>query len=219
MSLAEEDETDEVFTDTSVLLNYVLDQGDEGAIKLITSSDRTIIISETVSSEFERVPERRDDIYIDILKIVASEEESIENEVVSQRDYLEGSDASYFRSLRDKLVEEGPEYRLKQLREHQKMIDRRYGQTMGIMSRVLDENKDELLISKIARCIGNKDDGKVICDAAMWSGEGGNGDLATLDIRHILSNYSEINEIIKSHHGPGHTLQIKKPIKYVSDKR
>lgn len=217
MSLAEEDETEEVFTDTSVLLNYVLNQGDEGAIKLVTSSDRAIVISETVSSEFERVPERRDDIYMDLLRIVISDGENIENAVVSERDYLEGSDASYFRPLRDELVEKRPEFRLKQLREHQKIIDRRFGQTQEIISRVLDENEDDILISKIARSIGNEDDGKVICDAVMWSGEGGNGDLATLDIRHILSNDSEINEIIRDHHGSGHTLQIKKPIKYVSN--
>lgn len=216
MADSEPEPSETVFCDTSVLLNYVLDQGDEGARTLLTESDCHVVISEKVEGEFERVPERREDIYLDFMEIIPSVDESIESISVSDRDYLKPNDEAFFTRLCEELAEEDTaKKKLQRLREKQRIIDRRYGQTREIIHEICEQNDDLGLILQLGSIIENEDDCQVVSDAVQWSASGGSGMFATLDVTDIISCEADINEIITEYHDAEATLDIGRPEVFV----
>lgn len=201
-----------VFCDTSVLLDYVLDQGHAAARRLLTESERLIVISETVEEEFERVPERREDVYLDFIRAITSEDSTLEDQTITDREYLHPNDGSFFARLRDEITDaDGENDRLKRLREKQRIIDRRHGQTREIIHRVLEQNDDLGLLLQLGTVVDNEDDCQVLGDAAEWSHSGGSGAFATLDADDILSNSERINEVVETYHDSEAVLDIGTP--------
>lgn len=201
-----------VFCDTSVLLDYVLDQGNAAAQKLLVESERLVIVSETVEEELERVPDRREEVYIDFIEIITSEDESLEYQTVSDREYLHPNDRSFFERLRTELAEDDEaKERLKRLREKQRTIDRRYGQIREIIHGVVERNDDLGLILQLGTVVDNEDDCQVLGDAVQWSRSGGSGAFATLDVDDILSNSESINDVVEKYHDSEAALDIGVP--------
>lgn len=218
MAETEPDSSGEVFCDTSVLLNYVLDQGDEGARILLTESKRHTVISEKVKTEFERVPERREDIYLDFMRIIPLEDSSIENLSISDRDYLKPNDEAFFIRLKEEVTQgDTAKERLQRLREKQKIIDRRYGQTREIIQKVCEQNDDLGLIFQLGSVIENDDDCQVVSDAVQWTATGGSGMFATLDVGDLISHSDNINKIVEEYHGGEATLDIGEPGSFIDD--
>lgn len=201
-----------VFCDTSVLLDYVLDQGDAAARRLLTESDQSIVVSETVEEEFERVPERREAVYLDFIRVVTAGDSTIEDQTIADREYLHPNDESFFSRLRDEIAgADAAKDRLKRLREKQRIIDRRHGQTREIVHRVLERNDDLGLLLQLGTVVENEDDCQVLGDAVGWSHSGGTGAFATLDTDDILSNAERINEVVETYHDPTAALDIGAP--------
>lgn len=201
-----------VFCDTSILLDYVLDQGTSGARALVVEGERPVVVSETVEEELERVPDRREDVYVDFVEVIASEDSSLEDQTVSERDYLHPNDRSFFSRLRDELAEgDETRERLKRLREKQRVIDRRYGQTKEIIHRVVERNDDLGLVLRLGTVVDNEDDCQVLGDAVGWSRSGGSGAFATLDADDILSNAERINDVVEQYHDPEAALDVGAP--------
>lgn len=216
MSTSDPTQSEAVFCDTSVLLNYVLDQGDVGARKLLAESDRLVVISEKVENEFEQVPDRREDIYLDFMQLISRDGESVEDLSITDRDYLMPNDEGFFVELKDEIADgDGVKDRLTRLRERMKIIDRRYGQTREIIHEVCDQNDDLGLLLQLGTIIDNEDDCQVVADAVQWAGDGGSGAFATLDIGDIVSNADAINEIIADYHGEGAQLDIGRASEFV----
>lgn len=216
MSTSEPERSEAVFCDTSVLLNYVLNQGDDGAQKLLAESDRLIVISEKVDTEFEQVPDRRDDIYLDFMQLISSDGESIEDLSVTDRDYLMSNDEAFFVELKDAVTDgDGTKERLSRLRERMKIIDRRHGQTREIVHEISNQNNDLGLLLQLGRVIENDDDCQVVADAVQWSENGGSGAFATLDVGDLIANAEAINEIVGEYHDENATLEIGRPDAFV----
>lgn len=218
MAEPEPDPSEAVFCDTSVLLNYVLDQGDEGARRLLTESKRHIIISEKVEAEFERVPERREEIYLDFMEIIPSEGNSIENLSLSDRDYLKPNDEAFFTRLQEEISDgDTTMEKLQRLREKQRIIDRRHGQTREIIRGVCEQNDDLGLILQLGSVIENEDDCQVVSDAIQWAASGGSGMFATLDVVDLISRSDNINGIVEDHYDDGATLDIGRPGSFLDE--
>jgi hypothetical protein len=212
MSGADFEEVERVFCDTSVLLSYILDQDDGEVRRMVTEVDCPLIISEKVSEELETVPERRDDIYMDFIQVILSDDSEVGDQAIEDRDYLHFNDRSTFESLKKELdAEETPERQLTILRERQKLIDRRYGQVREVIEEIVDQNDDFGLILRIGQVVENDDDCQVLADAADWSGNAGCGDFTTLDQADILSNVEEINSAIRDYHDERYQLNILLP--------
>lgn len=212
MSTTESAASTGVFCDTSVLLDYVLNQGNDAAKRLLTESERFVVVSETVEEEFERVPERREDVYLDFMRVVISEDTALEDQTIADREYLHPNDRSFFEQLRhDVAGADAAKDRLKRLREKQRIIDRRHGQTREIIHRILEQNDDLGLLLQLGTVVENEDDCQVLGDAVEWSHSGGSGAFATLDADDILSNSERINEVVETYHDPGAVLDIGGP--------
>lgn len=207
----------DVFCDTSVLIDYVLDQGNTGARELLIESAQEKIISEKVEEEFEKVPDRKDEIYYDFLDIITSEEEDIAEQKADERDYLKKNDIGFFNSLRSDISEgESTRDKMRILRETQKIADRRYGRVEEIVGEPHPQNDDLDLIFKLGSVINNEDDCQVICDAVDWSINGGSGNFATLDKHDLINNREDINQAIKSKKDHSAILRIEPPDEYVT---
>lgn len=201
-----------VFCDTSVLLSYVLDQSSPGVERLLIESDQPKVIGETVEREFHRVPERREAVYRDFLKIVTSDDESVADATVAERDYLEPNDAAFFRTLRDEVAcADDVEGKLTTIREKQKIVDRRFGQIEQILHEVYPRSDDIALLLSLGRVVDNEDDCQVLCDAVAWSADGGSGAFTSLDRDDIVSNAERINDAIRENHPSAATLDIALP--------
>ncbi len=212
MSSTEPTRSDEVFCDTCVLLDYVLDQGNEGARELLIEADDPKVISEKVESEFNKVPDRREDIYLDFMKIITSDDTTVEETEIGEREYLSPNDMGFFEQLKEEVVEgDSPTERLKILREKQKLIDRRFGQTQEIISRICEQNDDFGLLLNISKIVSNEDDCQVISDAVKWAMNGGSGKLTTLDSKDIIQNSDAINDAISDYHEEPPELHIMRP--------
>lgn len=207
----------EVFCDTSVLISYVLDQGVEEAQRLILESDFEKVISEKVEEEFQRVPDRKDDIYYDFLEIITSNDDDVVQQKAEERDYLKPNDVGFFQRLRDDLAEgESMKEKMRILRERQKIADRRFGRVQEIVGDPLPRNDDIELLLRLGQEIENEDDCQVVCDAVDWSLNGGSGNFATLDKHDLLRHGGRINRAIESKRGESGTLEISHPSHYLS---
>lgn len=204
-----------VFCDTSVLISYVLDQGVEGAKRLLLESDLEKVISEKVEEEFQQVPDRKDEIYYDFLEVITSDDDDIGQQKVKGRDYLKPNDIGFFNRLRDEIEQgESVKQKMRLLRERQKIADRRYGRVQEIVGEPHPRNDDVELLLRLGREISNEDDCQVVCDAVDWSLNGGSGKFATLDKHDLLKNERTINQAIESKKESSATLDISPPGHY-----
>ncbi|MCT9095353.1 hypothetical protein [Haloarchaeobius sp. HME9146] len=201
-----------VFCDTSVLLRYVLGQGDTAAQELLIEKENSKIISPKVKEEFEIVPERKEEIYLDFMELLTSEDRSIAEAKAEDRDYLKTNDVDFFKSLRDEIAsKDDKRAKLKTLREKQKIIDQRWGRVSALVEDTKEQNDDLGLILKLGRIVDNEDDVQVICDAARWSDNGGSGLFCTLDYHDIINNRDEIREAILDYDENCDSLKIGDP--------
>lgn len=207
----------EVFCDTCVLISYILDEQNEGARKLLLESEFGKVISEKVEEEFQRVPDRKDDIYYDFIQVITSDEDDIAEQKADERDYLKHNDVGFFNQLRDEVQQgESQKEKMRILREKQKVADRRYGRIQEIVGEPYPRNDDIALLLGIGQEVSNEDDCQVVCDAVNWNLNGGSGRFATLDKKDLLSNKREINEAIEEKKGSEGTLEISLPKAYVA---
>mgnify|MGYP000123807196 CR=1 FL=1 len=212
MSATEPDDLDGVFCDTSVLLDYVFDQGRDGTRALLIEKDNPKVISKKVKQEFEKVPERKEEIYLDFIDIITSDSDSIADAKVSERDYLKTNDVGFFRELQDTISDaETEQEQLRVLREQQKIVDRRWGQVEQVIDDICEQNDDVGLILKLQAVVSNEDDVQVICDGARWAHNGGSGRVTTLDFNDIINNREDINDRISDHNEKCAELEIAAP--------
>ncbi|MFB6176220.1 MAG: hypothetical protein ABEI99_03560 [Halobaculum sp.] len=206
--------TPEVFCDTSVLLAYVFDH-ELSAEQLVTGDSRTVVVSETVESEFTRVPERRDDIYDDFISMIQSDE-SVAIDIADGRSYFTSNDQEFVENLRRRVTDaESPAEQLRILRERQRLATRRIDTVNDQIARTCDRNDDLDLLMALGTVVMNEDDCQVLADAALWSREGGPGDLATRDYRDMIDNAAGINREIETTYDEEGTLQIDTPREFI----
>lgn len=206
---------DEVFADTCILLNFVQSEW-EGDVtsELINHNHVTIVVSQSVYEEFEKVCARRQDIYPDFLDFLLEEEGDIEDyDPTSRRVYFDSNDVSHIRSIQYELadVEDKREvqYRLR------RFIRAAKSRIQHLKTKYGDEVIDPMVPLELRFAldgeIENSADVRVITDAAAWTANGGSSILVTRDTQDILDRVDKINEIIRNEQNDEWTLIISVP--------
>lgn len=193
-----------VFTDTSVLLNYVqrgVEQDRTSA--LIDSDDVEIVIGVTVADELEKVRNRRGDIYADFLDYMLKENGKIDDyDPVSRRPYFQENDRQHVREIQMQLLQlDNRDTIQRRLRQMVRAAKRRlrYLQEEVVPEVLFDEQPGLEVLFGLNDVIANDNDRRVIGDAALWAAEenASSGIFVTMDKRDIIDAADDINAALR----------------------
>jgi hypothetical protein len=209
---------DNVFVDTSVLLNYaqrVIER--DHTSPLIDSDDVEIVVGVTVADELEEVRERREHIYRDFLAYLIDDAEDIgEYDPASRRPYFQTNDERHVRNIQMKLAQLDDRRKIQRdLRHALRSIERRLNYLIHEVfpDSLFDQQPGLTVLFALQDVIPNDKDRSVVGDAALWSAEGeeSSGVFATTDRDDLLNLAAEINEVLKDSKGEGWTITIVHP--------
>jgi predicted nucleic acid-binding protein len=188
------------FSDTCVLLDFVLKQDDGSAEELLKDHQAENVISRTVEREFEGVKKRRERIVKSVLK--AHKRDNLDNWEPPQSIDLSPNDQTYcgelFSDLRDMRSDSGV---LKFLSEKERQLrqgkDELFDEPDAVIDTVWNGDRSVTLLGSLRRCVTNGNDRKVICDAADWADQNGTNMLVSSDNDDIISARGRIEELIE----------------------
>lgn len=207
-----------VFTDTSVLLNYV-QRGVEPdySSSLIDSNQLDIVVGVSVAEEIDSVYDRRFDIYMDFIDFLLAEEGQIgEYDLGTRRPYFQTNDREHIRNIQMQLAQLNDRAEIqRQLRHLTRMFVRRLDHLRDevIPKSLFDAQPGLTVLFGLEEVIQNDDDRKVIADAALWAAEGEHDSnvFVTLDRRDILDVIEAINDALCETKDDEWRLQILRP--------
>lgn len=219
--MSDQTPTEEVFSDTCVLLDFV--QGNDRqphSLALVKTDAIEIIVSDAVTEELENVTDRRADIYDDLLEFLHTSDEGITDYDMSERHvYFGENDHNHVLNLQMDLrdITDNREV-LRRVRQFLREVDRRYAYLME----QLDGNEVMTLAPQelewnIRDLIGNGDDARVVTDAAGWSANGGSGVFVTRDTGDIIEYKDELADLLREAQGAEWVLRIQKPKDVLSE--
>ena len=200
-----------VFCDTNILQNYLnLEWERDQTSELLENFAGEIVTSDSVEEEFWNVVDRRSDIYPEFLTYLSDDENPVGEYSIGGRN--PGNDYGHIRRIQEELMEMDRSEAAARLRR----FSRRYEAKAEY---IIDELIAEIIYTappfelsmEIDDTIDNSDDSKIVSEAADWTKEGGDGNLAALDRKDILNFEDEINKIIKEKLGPEGCLNISEP--------
>lgn len=209
---------DNVFVDTSILLNYV-QQGlepDYGS-ELIEGNHIDIVVGVTVADEFDDVSDRRADIYPDFLDFLLAEEGDLTDYTPEERrPYFQENDRRHLRNIQMKLSQLGDRAEIqRQMRRFVRAAQRRIEY---IREEVLPEAKFDLqpgmtLLFALGDVIPNDSDRSVVGDAALWAAEvaDSSGVFVTMDRKDLLDLAEDINSVLREAKGKAWELMFVVP--------
>jgi cell division protein ZapA (FtsZ GTPase activity inhibitor) len=209
---------DNVFVDTSILLNYaqrVIER--DHTSPLIDSDDVEVVVGVTVADELEDVQERRKHIYEDFLEYLIDDSKEIgEYDPASRRPYFQENDERHVRNIQMELSQLDDRRRIQRnLRHALRSIERRLSYLVDevIPGRLFDQQPGLTVLFALQDVISNDNDRNVVGDAALWSAEGemSSGVFATMDLDDLLEPADEINQVLKSTKGEEWMINIAHP--------
>lgn len=207
-----------VFVDTSVLLNYaqqVIER--DHTSPLIDSDEIEVVVGITVANELEEVRERREHIYEDFLAYLIDDAEDIgEYDPSSRRPYFQTNDELHVRDVQMKLAQLDDRRKIQRdVRRALRSIKRRLSYIIDevVPDSLYDQQPGMAVMFALQDVISNDNDRKVIGDAALWSAEGENssGVFATMDRDDLLDFADEINDVLNDTKGEEWTITIIHP--------
>ncbi|MDV7351096.1 hypothetical protein R3751_15080 [Halorubrum distributum] len=209
---------DNVFVDTSILLNYaqrVIER--DHTSPLIDSDDVEVVVGVTVADELEEVRERREHIYEDFLAYLIDDAEDIgEYDPASRRPYFQTNDERHVRNIQMKLAQLDDRRKIQRdLRHALRSIERRlsYLADEVVPDGLFDQQPGLTVLFALQDVIPNDKDRSVVGDAALWSAEAeeSSGVFTTTDRDDLLDLAEEINEVLKGAKGEEWTITIVHP--------
>ncbi|MFD1635075.1 hypothetical protein ACOZ4L_04975 [Haloplanus ruber] len=194
---------DNVFVDTSILLNYV-QQGLEPdhTSELIEGNHIDLVVGVTVADEFDDVGDRRADIYPDFLDFLLVEEGKLTDySPEERRPYFQENDYRHLRNIQMQLSQLDDRAEIqRQVRYFIRAIQRRieYIREEIIPSAKFDLQPGMTLLFALGDVIPNDSDRNVVGDAALWSAEvsDSSGVFATMDRKDLLNLAGDINSAL-----------------------
>lgn len=193
-----------VFADTSILLNFAQREVEtDFSSKIIESDSLEVIVGVTVAEEIESVRERRSDIYEDFIDFVLDEEDKIsEYSPASRRTYFDDNDREHIRDLQRLLLGYDSRAEIQRiLRNFTRAVERRidYIQEEIISNSKFDQQPAMSVVFALDPAIENKDDRKVVADAALWAAEAedSSGVFVTKDGQHIIRCSEAVNTALR----------------------
>ncbi|SEH56426.1 hypothetical protein SAMN05192561_10778 [Halopenitus malekzadehii] len=209
---------DNVFVDTSVLLNYaqrVIER--DHTSPLFDSDDVEVVVGITVADELEEVRKRREHIYEDFLAYLIDDTEEIgEYDPASRRPYFQANDERHIRNIQMKLAQLDDRRKIQRdLRHTLRSIERRlcYLADEVVPDGLFDQQPGLTVLFALQNVIPNDKDRSVVGDAALWSAEAeeSSGVFTTTDRDDLLDLADEINEVLKGAKGEEWTITIVHP--------
>lgn len=191
---------DAAFSDTCVLLDYVLKQDDGSAEELLTDHRAEIVISRTVEREFEGVKERREEIVKSVLK--AHKRGSLDEWEPPQSIDLSPNDRTYCADLLSELRDMKSDSEVLQfLSEKERQLrqgkDELLKEPNAVIDTVWNGDRSAALLGNLRSCVSNGNDRKVICDAADWADQNGTNTLVSSDDDDMISARDRIEELVE----------------------
>lgn len=177
----------EVFTDTSVLFNYSLDDNPKGARELFREHDCRKVLSEQVKEEFDRVRDNRKLIHRSLLEHASKGE--VEEFDLSEIENLSSNDRSYALELREELCAMDEMEAVRRLREKRRKFDRASEELFEhLIDEVLEScSRDGKLKGYLESVMENSADVRIVYDAVYWKREeDGSGTFLASDKDDIL---------------------------------
>lgn len=210
--------SDNVFVDTSVLLNYaqrVIER--DHTSPLIDSDEVEVVVGVTVADELEEVRERREHIYEDFLAYLIDDMEEIgEYDPASRRPYFQSNDERHIRNIQMKLAQLDDRRKIQRdLRHALRSIERRLSHLADevVPDGLFDQQPGLTVLFALQDVIPNDKDRSVVGDAALWSAEAeeSSGVFTTTDRDDLLDLADEINGVLKGAKGKEWTITIIHP--------
>lgn len=216
----------ELFVDTSVLLNYVQVwlEGDEGSVAIVEGNyDKTIC--PPVDDELETRCKTRRQIYIDLQKFVEQEDEEGDDDLHPVFKYkvvdFEGQnpsvpvsdhDRDHLRDLQMEFASIDDEDKFYELRKFIRSVKTRK-RTVDSEITIFDEGYESDLVDEINSRIDHRQDSLVLAHGAAWRDFNGEDEdtIVTLDYDDMINCESDINGAIEMFYSPNHHLNIVSP--------
>lgn len=193
-----------VFADTSILLNFAQQEVEtDFSSKIIESGSLEVVVGATVAREIKSVRDRRSDIYEDFVDFVLDEEDKIsEYSPASRRTYFDDNDREHIRDLQRVLLRYDSRAEIQRiLRNFTRAVERRidYIQEEIISKSKFDQQPAMTVLFTLDPAIPNKDDRKVVGDAALWAAEAedSSGVFVTKDSQDIIRYSEEVNTALR----------------------
>lgn len=182
----------EVFTDTSVLFNYSLDDNPKGAKKLFREHDCRKVVSQQVKDEFDRVRENREKIHRSLLE--RASKGTVDDFRPGSIDGLSQNDRSYAVELQNELCEMDEVEAVRRIREKHRKLDTASRELFdeGLVDEVLHGcSRDTQLKGYLEAVMESPADVRIVCDAVYWHREeNGSGTFLASDKDDILGEDS-----------------------------
>ena len=176
----------DVFTDTCVLFCYAV-EGEPEARHVFEDPTLDKVASERIQREFVSVSDRHQDIHRELLEFAATGD----LDEYEPADLHQKNDVRYVVDLYSELTDMDNVEAVRRLNELinrlEKASDELFG-TEGILTVLSVDGVDAQLVGLLRGVVENNADIRVICDAAVWSRNGGSGIFLTEDTEDLLGS-------------------------------
>lgn len=191
---------DAVFSDTCILLDYVLKQDNGSAKEILKHHQAENVISRTVEREFNGVKKRREKLVKSILK--ANKKGDLDTWEPPQSINLSPNDRTYCGELLSELRDmKSDSDVLKFLSEKERRLRQGKDQLLqepdAVIDTVWNGDRSATLLGNLQSCVRNRDDRKVICDAADWANQSDTNTFVSSDYNDIISSRDRIEEWVE----------------------
>lgn len=185
----------ELFADTSVLLDFTLESGGGSAAELLEIHPAENYVGATVEREYEKLKERRTAVLQSIYECDDLSEWQPPRSV-----RLSENDRQWCAELLARLDAMADRERIeRRLSEEERRFnrgaERLFAEPNGLIREVLPGDRDVTLLGHL-HFIEVENDRKIVCECANWSGDGGDGNLVTLDYDDLLSQRDRIEDVV-----------------------
>jgi hypothetical protein len=179
-----EGNAEDVFTDTCVLFAYAV-EGEADARKLFEESPHDKVASERIKREFVSVADRHQDIHRELLEFAVTDD----LDEYEPADLHQKNDVRYVIDLYSDLNDLDDIEVVRRLNELINRLEKARDElfkTDGVQTILAVDGVDAQLVGLLRSVVENKDDIRVLCDAARWSRNGGSGTFLTEDTEDLL---------------------------------
>jgi len=189
-----------VFSDTCVLLRYVLDDDENPSQRVLLYDPCEVYVSGKVKAEFSSVYRAREYILKGLVE--AAEEGNVQGYSPSDKVYISDNNRRWLNDFREEMSQLPEPKAVLRILEKQSQLDegkkRLFEDDDSIVTVTPSLERDATLVGYLEAVTRNDDDAQVIADAVEWNREGGSGVMLTTDQDDILGNGEEGEEEVES---------------------
>lgn len=195
----EEVDDSEIFIETSVLVDFVQKASDADCFDIFKISTCEKVTSPSVEEEFRRKRENRTYIVRKFQEQIGGSETDTTELDIPHRDRFSESDEEYAEELFNELREGDAEEALKELSTRRTLFAKGtkalFDDEIGMLE-VFDANLNPHLLGNLRETVRNRDDRKIIAEAADWANKRSKETLVSEDKTDIVGNGEGINRAI-----------------------